>query len=164
MTGARTTRRPMADLLALACFGLAVAVVAIVGGLASASASAQYGGLVQPSWAPPSWLFGPVWTVLYVMIAVAGWRVWRERAAAGRRTALAVYAAQLALNLAWSFLFFGARMIGPAFAEIVLLLLAIVGNISLFWRIDRMAAWLLVPYALWVAFAGLLNFALWRMN
>ena len=78
MAGARAARRPMADLLALACFGLAVAVVAIVGGLASASASAQYGGLLQPSWAPPSWLFGPVWTVLYVMIAVSGWLVWRR--------------------------------------------------------------------------------------
>ena len=153
------------DAWVLAAFAAACLCIGALAGIATAhSVATWYPALAKPAFTPPDWVFAPVWTVLYVMIAVAGWRVWRERAAVGRRTALAVYAAQLALNLAWSFLFFGARMIGPAFAEIVLLLLAIVGNISLFWRIDRMAAWLLVPYALWVAFAGLLNFALWRMN
>ena len=162
MTGARTTRRPMTDLLALACFGLAVAVVAIVGGLASASASAQYGGLVQPSWAPPSWLFGPVWTVLYVMIAVSGWLVWRR--AGWVRSAHGVYAVQLVLNMLWSPLFFGAGLLGLAFVDILLLAASVVATIVLFARVSRLAAVLLVPYLAWVGFASALNFAIWQLN
>jgi tryptophan-rich sensory protein len=98
------------------------------------------------------------------MTAVAGWRVWRVRGLAGALPAMSAYAAQLALNLGWSFLFFGGRMIGTAFAEIVLLFVAIVVNAALFWRIDRVAAWLLAPYAAWVGFACVLNGALWRLN
>ena len=162
MTGARTARRPMADLFALACFGLAVAVVAIVGGLASASASAQYRGLVQPSWAPPSWLFGPVWTVLYVMIAVSGWLVWRR--AGWVRSAHGVYAVQLVLNMLWSPLFFGAGLLGLAFVDILLLAASVVATIVLFARVSRLAAVLLVPYLAWVGFASVLNFAIWQLN
>ena len=160
MTGARAARRPMADLLALACFGLAVAVVAIVGGLASASA--QYGGLVQPSWAPPSWLFGPVWTVLYVMIAVSGWLVWRR--AGWVRSAHGVYAVQLVLNMLWSPLFFGAGLLGLAFVDILLLAASVVATIVLFARVSRLAAVLLVPYLAWVGFASALNFAISQLN
>ncbi|MBM3359004.1 MAG: hypothetical protein FJY54_14920 [Betaproteobacteria bacterium] len=109
-------------------------------------------------------VFAPVWTLVYLMIAVAGWRAWLARELAGARAAMAVYAVQLALNLGWSLLFFGGRMIGVAFAEILLLLGAVGVNVVLFWRIDRAAGWLLVPYAAWVAFASVLNLALWRLN
>ncbi len=139
--------------------------VGALGGFATAqSVGTWYQGLAKPPFNPPDWVFAPVWTTLYVLIAVAGWRVWRARGLAGARVAMAVYAAQLALNLAWSWLFFGGRMIGAAMAEIVALLAAIVTNALLFWRIDRVAGWLLAPYAAWVAFACLLNFALWRLN
>ena len=123
-----------------------------------------YRTLQKPFFNPPDWIFGPVWTVLYLMIAFAGWRAWRSRHVAGARTRMAVYGAQLALNLAWSLIFFGGRMIGLALVDIVLLLAVIVVNAVLFWRADRLAGWLLVPYAAWVAFAGVLNFALWRLN
>ena len=98
------------------------------------------------------------------MTALAGWRVWQRVGLSGARAGTVAYSAQLALNLAWSFLFFGGRMIGIALAEIVLLLVAIGFNTVLFWRIDRLAGWLLVPYAAWVAFACVFNFALWRLN
>jgi tryptophan-rich sensory protein len=109
-------------------------------------------------------LFGPVWTVLYVMIAVSGWLAWRGRGGADMRAAMTVYAVQLGLNLAWSFIFFGGRMIGLALADIVVLFCVICVNAVLFWRRDRIAGWLLVPYAAWVGFASLLNFAIWRLN
>jgi tryptophan-rich sensory protein len=98
------------------------------------------------------------------MIALAGWRVWRRVGLSGARAGMVAYSAQLALNLAWSFLFFGGRMIGVALAEIMLLLAVICVNAALFRRIDRVAGWLLVPYAAWVAFACVLNLALWRLN
>jgi tryptophan-rich sensory protein len=149
----------------LVAFVAGCLAIGAVGGLATArSVGTWYQALAKPAFTPPDWLFGPVWTLLYVMIAVAGWRVWRVREAPGRRVALTVYAVQLALNLAWSFVFFGARMIGGGLAEILLLLAAVAINVELFRRIDRVAAWLLVPYALWVAFASVLNFALWRLN
>jgi len=162
MTSAQTTRRPAASLLALAYFVVAVAFVAVVGGLASASAPAQYAGLVQPSWAPPSWLFGPVWTVLYATIAVAGWLVWRR--AGWVPAAHGVYAVQLVLNMLWSPLFFGAGLLGLAFAEILLLAALIVATIVLFARVGRLAAVLLVPYLAWVGFASALNLAIWQLN
>ena len=102
--------------------------------------------------------------MLYLMIALAGWRIWRIRGLADAQAGMAAYALQLALNLAWSFLFFGGRMIGIALVEIVLLLAAIGVNAALFWRTDRLAGWLLAPYAAWVAFACILNFALWWLN
>jgi tryptophan-rich sensory protein len=105
-----------------------------------------------------------VWTVLYLMIAVAGWRVWLRRGESGARPALAAWAVQLALNLAWSLLFFGGRVIGAALVEIVILLAAILVTTGLFWRIDRLAGSLFVPYAAWVGFATILNAALWRLN
>jgi tryptophan-rich sensory protein len=109
-------------------------------------------------------VFGPVWTVLYLMIAVAGWRVWRRRGEAGAGLALGAWGVQLALNLGWSLLFFGARMIGLALAEIAILLAAILVTATLFWRIDPLAGALLAPYALWVGFATVLNAALWWLN
>ncbi|MCW0212814.1 MAG: tryptophan-rich sensory protein [Pseudonocardia sp.] len=155
-------RRPAA--LGLLGFGLAVLVVAVVGGLASASAGEQYASLEQPDWAPPSWLFGPVWTVLYVLIAISGWLVWRRAGFAGARTALIVYAVQLVLNMLWSPLFFGAGLAGLAFAEIVVLWLAVVATIVAFAGIHKLAAGLLAPYLAWVTFAAALNFGIWQLN
>ena len=150
--------------LGLAAFGAAAAAAAITGGLAAASAAEQYGALQQPTWAPPTWLFGPVWTVLYVAIAVSGWLVWRRAGWSGARTALSVFAAQLVLNALWTPLFFGAGLFGLAFAEIVVLWLAIVATIVLFARHSRPAAALLVPYLAWVTFASALNLAIWLLN
>ena len=150
--------------------GLGAFLVVCLGiGALGAAATAQsvgtwYRGLAKPSFNPPDWVFAPVWTALYVLIAVSGWRVWRRRGFGGARAAMNAYALQLSLNLGWSFVFFGQRMIGAALLEIAVLLAAIAANAALFWRIDRLAGSLLVPYAGWVAFAGLLNFELWRLN
>jgi benzodiazapine receptor len=151
--------------IALAGFvALCFAVAAIGGAVTAASVATWYAALAKPPFNPPDWVFGPVWTVLYVMIAVAGWRVWCRRGRPGAPLALGAWALQLALNLGWSLLFFGAHRIGAALAEIGVLLLAIVITATLFWRIDRVAGGLLVPYAAWVAFAGVLNAAIWRLN
>lgn len=154
--------RDIAGLLAflVICLGISVA-----GGAATASSvGTWYQTLQKPSFNPPNWLFAPVWTALYIMMAIAGWRVWRAHGLRGARAAMALFAVQLALNLAWSFLFFGYRMIGAALIEIVLLLMAILVTTVLFWKRDRLAGMLFVPYAGWVAFATILNFALWRLN
>ena len=151
--------------MALVVFiALCIAVAAIGGAVTATSVDTWYAALEKPSFNPPNWLFGPVWTALYLMMAFAAWRVWRARGFAGARAALGLWALQLTLNLCWSFLFFGARMIGAALAEIVVLLLAILATLALFWRIDRAAGWLMVPYAAWVGFATLLTAALWRLN
>jgi len=123
-----------------------------------------YRRLAKPAWCPPNWLFGPVWLVLYVTLAVAGWRVWRNSGFDDGAAALTVYAAQLVLNGLWSTLFFGARRPDLAFVEILFLLLSILATIALFRPLDQTAAYLLVPYACWVAFAAALNFRVWRLN
>ena len=120
-----------------------------------------YASLRKPSWNPPSWIFGPVWAALYTMMAVAAWLVWRR---GGPRRALALYGVQLALNAAWTPIFFGLKMPGPAFVEILLLLAAIVITARAFARTSLAAALLLAPYIAWVAFAAFLNFTLWRLN
>jgi tryptophan-rich sensory protein len=162
-TGVVRTRA--GDLLGLGGFlVLCLAISAIGGWITAQSVGTWYQTLQKPVFNPPDWLFAPVWTLLYLMIALAGWRVWRRVGLSGARAGMVAYSAQLALNLAWSFLFFGGRMIGVALAEIMLLLAVICVNAALFWRIDRVAGWLLVPYAAWVAFACVLNLALWRLN
>lgn len=154
--------RDIAGLLAFLVICLAISVA---GGAATASSvGTWYQTLQKPSFNPPNWLFAPVWTALYIMMAVAGWRVWRAHGLRGARAAMALFAVQLALNLAWSFLFFGYRMIGAALIEIILLLMAILVTTVLFWKRDRLAGMLFIPYAGWVAFATILNFALWRLN
>jgi tryptophan-rich sensory protein len=123
-----------------------------------------YASLKKPSWNPPGWIFGPVWTALYAMMAVAAWLVWRRGGFAAQRRPLGWFLAQLALNAAWTPLFFGLHWPGVAFAEIVLLWLAIVATLAAFRPVNRAATFLLVPYLLWVTFAAALNFALWRLN
>jgi translocator protein len=121
-----------------------------------------YAGLTHPSFAPPNWVFAPVWTTLYVLMAVSAWRVWRKTG--WRSTVMALWFAQLALNLAWSFVFFGLHAPLPAFVELAALWLTLTATVLVFARIDRPAAWLLIPYWAWVGFAGVLNFWVWRLN
>ena len=120
-----------------------------------------YAGLAKPGFNPPNWIFGPVWTALYVLIAIAGWPTWRSAPSEG---AMRLWGLQLALNFLWSPVFFAAHMIGAALAIILALLATIVAFIAVTWRMDRIAAWLFAPYAAWVAFASLLNGAIWWLN
>lgn len=123
-----------------------------------------YAALAKPSWNPPAWLFGPVWSALYTMMAVAAWLIWRRGGFAAQRRPLALFLTQLTLNAAWSPLFFGLKNPGLAFAEILLLWLAILATLISFLRLSKFAGWLLAPYLAWVSFAAVLNFTLWRMN
>jgi len=123
-----------------------------------------YASLVKPSWNPPNYLFGPVWTVLYVLMAVAAWLVWRKADFSGAGPALTLFVVQLALNALWSYLFFGQHRPDIAFFDIVALWVAIVVVAALFWKVDDVAGGLMVPYVLWVTFASYLNFVLWRLN
>ncbi|WP_189113317.1 TspO/MBR family protein [Pilimelia terevasa] len=148
-------------IVALAAFVAVCAAVAAGGALAAADSGATYAALQRPSWAPPSWLFGPVWTVLYASIAVSGWLVWRR---IGFGNAFWPYGVQLALNAAWTPVFFAADAYGAAVAVIAALWLAIGANVHAFRRHDRGAALLLLPYWAWVTFAGALNLAIWWLN
>lgn len=153
------------DILGLAAFAaLCAAVSAIGGAITATSVDSWYQVLQKPVFNPPDWMFPVVWTVLFAMIAVAGWRAWRSGPLSMTGRALAVYAVQLALNLGWSVLFFGYQRIGLALIEILVLLGAIGVNAVLFWRIDRWAGMLLVPYLIWVAYATLLTASLWWLN
>ena len=137
---------------------------AAVGGIASAGAGDFYGQLDRPGWAPPGWLFGPVWSVLYALQGVSAWLVWRDRHARGRGAALAAFVAQLAVNALWSWLFFGWRLGALAFAEVLVLWGFIASTLIAFWRVKPLAGALLVPYLLWVTFASALTYAVWRLN
>ena len=140
-------------------------VVSAIGGAATASSvGSWYPTLAKPPFNPPNWIFAPVWTTLYFMMAIAAWRVWRRDGMREARAALVLFALQLALNLTWSIVFFGLRAIGAALVEIIVLLLAILATTVVFWQRDRVAGMLFVPYAAWVAFATVLNAALWRLN
>jgi len=143
----------------LVCF-----IAAGIGGVASMQAGEFYQALVQPEWAPPSSVFGPVWTTLYALMAVSAWLVWRERGFRAASTALTLFLVQLAVNALWSWLFFAWQMGGAALADIVLLWVLIVATMAAFWRFSRLATWLLVPYLLWVSFAGFLNYTVWQLN
>lgn len=123
-----------------------------------------YEQLAKPSWRPPNWLFAPVWTVLYLVIAVSGWLVWRKAGFGGAALPLFVYSVQLILNAAWSPIFFGLHRPDLGFFDILMLWLSIATTIVLFYPIHAAAALLLVPYLAWVTFATALNFAIWRLN
>ncbi|MEQ6900943.1 TspO/MBR family protein [Nocardioides sp. YIM 152588] len=158
-----TSHRAGSGASALVLLGhlVAVAVVAALGGLAASSAQDTYAALDLPPYAPPSWLFGPAWTVLYVLMAVAAWRTWRV---AGLDRAQLAYGVQLLLNLAWTPLFFSADRYAVALAEIVVLWCALAVTLVLFWRRDRVAGWLMVPYLAWVSFATALNAGIVVLN
>lgn len=148
--------------VALALFIGAAFLAALPGSLLTDAA--WYQALARPPWAPPGWLFGPVWTALYIMIGAAGWLVWQRGGWAQQKRPLGVFAAQLALNCAWTPVFFGARAIGPAFALIVALWALIGLNVWVFWRARKAAGALLLPYWAWVSFAAALNFSIWQLN
>lgn len=158
-TGSVRTWIVLAGFLA-ASFGVA----AIGGAFTAAGMPEWYMSLDMPAFNPPSWVFGPVWTALYIMMAVAAWLVWRRSGFGRAKTALGLYFIQLALNLAWSGIFFGLRSPGWALAEIGVLWVAIVATAVYFFRHSALAGWLMVPYALWVSFAAILNAAIWRLN
>lgn len=120
-----------------------------------------YAALQKPSWNPPAWLFGPAWTLLYTLMAIAAWLVWKR---VGFAKPLKLYFVQLALNAAWTPIFFGAHQLGWALFEIVLLWIAILATLVSFRRVNSTAGWLFVPYLAWVTFAMALNFTLWRLN
>jgi benzodiazapine receptor len=155
-----TSRSKPAQVAALAGFVALVSIAAAIGSLATyPNLRPWYDGLRKPPWTPPGWLFGPVWSTLYLLMAVSAWRVWRrDDAPAGRRReALACWGFQLALNVGWSWLFFGLHRPTLAFVELVALWLAILATIVATAQVDRPAAWMLAPYLLWVTFAGALN-------
>ena len=125
---------------------------------------AWYAALAKPAWNPPNAIFAPVWSVLYGLMAVAAWLVWRRAGFSGAGAALGLFAVQLILNALWSYLFFGRHQPGLAFGDIVVLWVAILSVVLLFLRVDRVAGALLLPYLAWVGFAAYLNFTLWRLN
>jgi len=159
-----TTPSKRTSALALVGWLVLSFAVSAVGAAASIQAQSFYGELAQPSWAPPAWLFGPVWTALFTAMGVASWLVWREGGFGEQRRALSLFLAQLALNALWSWLFFAWRLGGVAFGDIVVLWILILLTTLAFWRVRPLAGALLVPYLLWVSFAAALNFALWRLN
>ncbi|KPG80840.1 sensory protein [Stenotrophomonas maltophilia] len=137
---------------------------AALGAWASSSAASFYASLALPAWAPPAGVFGPVWTLLYTLMAVAAWWVWRERGWRGARPALLLYLLQLAVNALWSWLFFGWKLGALAFADILLLIALVCATIVRFARVSRIAAVMLLPYLAWIVFACALNYAVWRAN
>jgi tryptophan-rich sensory protein len=140
------------------------AAVGFIGAIASVDAKDFYSVLDKPAWAPPPPVFGPVWTVLYVLMGVAAWLVWRERGWAQASGALTLFVAQLALNALWSWLFFAWEMGGLALADIILMWALILATLLAFARVRKLAGWLLVPYLLWVTFAAALNCSVWLRN
>lgn len=148
----------------LAFLGLCFAAAALGAWFNAGAVDNWYPSLRKPTWTPPAWLFGPVWTVLYLCMAVAAWLVWRRAERPERRTALILFAIQLVLNVAWSGLFFGLGRPGLAFAEILVLWGAIAATLWAFGRVSTPAAWLFVPYLAWVSFAAALNGSIWWMN
>lgn len=132
--------------------------------LAGDAITSWYVGLEKPAWNPPNWLFGPVWTLLYVLMGASAYLVWEQTKDSARRAALTVYAVQLVLNAAWSIIFFTLKLPAVAFGEIVLMWIAIVATIVLFWRIRPLAGVLLLPYIAWVTFASALNLSIWLLN
>ncbi len=144
-------------------------VAGAAGAIASLNARDFYASLVRPGWAPPGWVFGPVWSVLYLLMGIAAWLVWRERPAgtaesAARNRGLQLFVAQLVPNALWTWLFFAWRRGALAFAEILILWLAIAATMWLFARVHRVASWCLVPYLAWVTFATALTWAMWQGN
>ena len=139
--------------------------LAAIGGAVTAKAAGEFYAMLQkPSWAPPGWLFGPAWTVLYILMGVAAWRVWRDAGFSGAKVELAFYAVQLVLNMAWSYFFFVRRTGLGATVEVVCLWVSILVTLMLFWRRDTVAGVLFVPYLTWVTFATALTVAVWRRN
>lgn len=159
---ARTSRARSVELLALLGWLTATFLAGGIGAIASVNAEVFYAQLSTPAWAPPAWIFGPVWSALYVLMGIAAWLVWRKPEPRG--LALGLFSAQLVANALWSWLFFAWHLGAWAALEVLVLLALIVATIIAFWRVSRPAAWLLVPYVGWVSFAAVLTWAVWRGN
>ncbi len=164
-----TARHGAPSWLALVGWIVLAATAGAIGAIASRNAGDFYGALARPDWAPPGWLFGPVWSTLYVLMGIAAWLVWRtepttsaERAI--RRRGLALFVGQLALNALWTWLFFAWRQGALAFGEIIILWAAVAITAWHFGRVRPLAAWCLVPYLAWVTFATALTWAVWQRN
>ncbi len=157
-----TPRSLASQVVGLIGWLLVAFAAAAVGAMASVDSAAFYAQLNKPSWAPPAWLFGPVWTVLYGLMGVSAWLVWRSPGSA--RGALSVFIAQLLANALWSWLFFAWHRGALAAAEVLVLLALIACTAVAFWRHSRLAAVILLPYLLWVGFASLLTWAVWQRN
>lgn len=139
-------------------------VAAALGGFASADAGDFYRQLIRPPWAPPGWLFAPAWMVLYLLMGVAAWLVWRERSVCRVGIALTLFLVQLGANALWTWLFFAWRFGALAFGEILVLWVLILCTIAAFWRVRPLAGALLIPYLAWVSFATALTYAVWQGN
>jgi benzodiazapine receptor len=150
--------------------GLAIflAICLGAGGLGAIATTPEIDGwyrtVAKPTWNPPNSVFGPVWTTLFVMMAIAAWLVWRPSGFITAKVPLLLFTVQLALNVAWSWIFFGLHQPGWAFVEIVVLWTTIVVTMRAFFLHSKLAGWLLAPYLAWVSFAAVLNFAIWRLN
>jgi benzodiazapine receptor len=153
------------DWVALLIFcGICFAVAAIGSVFTASSVKTWYPALLKPAGTPPPWIFGPVWSILYLLMAVAAWLVWRQRIHQDVWLALMWFMAQLILNGLWSFIFFGLRRPGAALVEIIVLLIAIAMTATRFAEFSRPAFWLMTPYGVWVLYASYLNFGIWRLN
>jgi len=157
-------RSTLAQSIGLAGWLAVTFAAAAVGAVASIDAASFYTQLVRPAWAPPASLFGPAWSVLYLLMGVAAWLAWREQGAKGLAVALALFLAQLAANALWTWLFFAWRNGALAFAGVLVLLALIVATVTAFWRIRPLASVLLLPYLAWVCFASALTWAVWQGN
>jgi tryptophan-rich sensory protein len=161
----RATPSPWVSVAALVGFVLVAQLAGLIGlPFTDRAIGGWYDGLDKPAFNPPGWVFGPVWTTLYLLIGVAAWRIWRRAEAADRECALSWWGIQLVLNAAWTPLFFGARAPWVALVEIVVLWVAIVVTTAQFRRIDTVAALLMVPYLAWVSFATVLNASIAWLN
>lgn len=156
-----TTRQQTIGLIVWLIISFAVSAI---GAWASIQAQSFYVELSQPNWAPPGWVFGPVWMVLYAMMAVAAWLVWRRGGFKTCQKSLSLFLFQLILNGLWSWLFFAWHLGAWSWVNIVLLWLAIAVTLVAFWRVEKLAGLLLLPYLLWVGFATALNYAMWQLN
>lgn len=150
------------QVLALACWLALALATGGIGAIASVDAASFYAQLAKPAWAPPGWVFGPVWTTLYVLMGIAAWLVWRAPKPA--RGALLLFVVQLSVNALWSWLFFAWKQGALASVEVLVLWALIAGTIVAFWQVSRLAAALLVPYLAWVSFASALTWAVWKAN
>jgi benzodiazapine receptor len=158
-------RNRLVDLIALAFFvALCLGIGALGAAVVATSVDTWYADLAKPPFTPPDRVFGPIWTVFYVLMAIAAWRVWRAADRDTRRGPLTLFALQLALTLGWTVVFFGLEKIGAALATIVVLDVGVVVTTLAFRPIDRWAGLLMLPYLAWVAFATVLNIAIWRLN
>jgi translocator protein len=148
----------------LISFGICFTVAAVGSAFTVSSVKTWYPNLLKPVGTPPSWVFGPVWSILYLLMATAAWQVWRRRTNSDVRMALALFMAQLILNGVWSLVFFGLRRPGAALVEIIILLSAVVMTAVRFAEFSRLAFWLMTPYCVWVLYASYLNFGIWHLN